>query len=122
MVVSFAKLTAAGGILVLDVRETDASRLGADGTWRTREAELADGARLRFSSRPTWRGGWILVEERYEFADASGAAALPRAYTFRMRPWTTAELECRLRRGGFQRIEIQLGRRTTDRLLVTARR
>ncbi|MFG1625757.1 class I SAM-dependent DNA methyltransferase [Kribbella sp. NPDC049227] len=121
---AFAMLTSAGGVLVLDVRESEASRSRADGAWHTKDAELADGGRLKFSGRSTWRAGRLVVEERYELADTTGVASPTREYTFEMRPWTTAELESRLRRAGFQSIEIQpgIGRRTTDRLLATARR
>jgi SAM-dependent methyltransferase len=61
-----AGLTRAGGVLVLDVRESARSRQRADGTWRTTEADLPGGLHLRFTSRPTWNGGRIVVEERYE--------------------------------------------------------
>jgi SAM-dependent methyltransferase len=120
---SFAALMSAGGVLVLDVREREASRVRADGTWRSRDAALVNGARLRFSSRPTWGAGRIVVEECYEFTDATGVASPPRVYNFQMRPWTIAELEHRLQRAGFRSVEIQpgIGRRSNDRLLVTAR-
>ncbi len=39
---TFARLTAARGILILDVREHDASRSSADGTWHTKQVRLAD--------------------------------------------------------------------------------
>jgi SAM-dependent methyltransferase len=61
-----AGLTRAGGVLVLDVRESARSRQRADGTWRTTEADLPGGLHLRFNGRPTWNGGRIVVEERYE--------------------------------------------------------
>ncbi|WP_405058734.1 class I SAM-dependent methyltransferase [Kribbella sp. NBC_01505] len=120
----FGELTRDGGVVVLDVREAGGSRARADGIWRSNDVELADGTRLRFSSRPTWQAGRIVVDERYQLTDVRGLAAPPLEYTFHMRPWTTAELEDRLRRAGFRSIVIQpgVGRRTTDRLLVTASR
>lgn len=121
---SLGALTALGGVLMIDVRESEASRQRADGIWRTTEAGLVDGARLRFSSRPSWRAGLIEVEERYEFLDSAGAESPPREYVFHMRSWTRDEVAARLSRAGFERIEIEpgVGRRTADRLLVTARR
>ncbi len=63
-----------------------------------------------------------MVQERYEFTDPDGIPSTPREYLFRMRPWTATELQDRLRQAGFQHVEIQpgVGRRTADRLLVTA--
>lgn len=121
---SLAALVAGGGMLVVDIRDADASRQRAYGTWRTTEVALVDGARLRFSSRPSWRAGLIVVEERYEILDGADPVSPPREYIFQMRPWTHAEVKARLDKAGFKRIEIEpgVGRRTADRLLVTARR
>lgn len=121
---SLAALVASGGMLVVDVREADASRQRADATWRKTEVAMADGTHLRFSSRPSWRTGLIVVDERYEILDGADPVSPPREYIFQMRPWTNAEVEARLDKAGFERIEIEpgVGRRTADRLLVTARR
>lgn len=121
---SFAALTRPDGLLVLDVRESEASQRRADGRWRTAEAQLAGGDRLNFSSRPLWRADRIVVEERYELVAKDGARSPARGYTFEMRPWTRNELEAGLSRAGFEHVEIttSVGRRTPDRLLVTARR
>ena len=121
---SFASLLAPSGVLILDVRERDASIGRADGEWRTTHAELPDGGRLTFSSRPSWTGERILVEEHYELAPADGGAISSSTYSFWMRPWTHDELTAGLRTAGFHGVEIRpgVGRRTADRLLVRARR
>lgn len=121
---AFAGLTRAGGVLVLDVRETTMSRPRADGTWRTADADLPDGSHLRFLSRPTWNDGRIVVEERYELAGDHDEAPEVSEFLFEMRPWTRDELQRRLSNAGYGGIEMQdgVGRRSPDRLLVTARR
>jgi SAM-dependent methyltransferase len=120
----FAELTRAGGVLVLDVRETAMSRQRADGTWRTTEADLPDGSHLRFTSRPTWNDGRIVVEERYELDGVHGEATELSEFLFEMRPWTRDEMRGLLSGAGYGRIEMRdgVGRRSPDRLLVTARR
>lgn len=120
---SFAGLTRAGGLLVLDVREAAMSQQRADGSPRTTDAQLPDGSRLRFVSRPTWKSGHIVVEERYELDVGAGAPTV-NEYLFQMRPWTRDELRELLTNVGYRSIEMHagVGRRTPDRLLVTARR
>lgn len=121
---AFAGLTRGGGVVVLDVREALASRRRADGAWRTTHARLADGSLLRFSSRPTWDDGRIVVEERYELDGGGGQPPDVGEYVFEMRPWAREEVRRLLTSAGFARIEISagVGRRTPDRLLVRARR
>jgi hypothetical protein len=120
---AFARLTRDGGVLVLDVRETAMSRHRADGTWRTKEVDLPDGSRLRFASRPTWNDQRIVVEERYELAGKHHEAPGVSEFLFQMRPWTRDEMQRRLSSAGYSRIDIRdgVGRRSPDRLLVTAR-
>lgn len=120
---SFARLTRAGGVLVLDVREFEASRPRADGRWRTRHVELPDGSRLRFDSRPCWDDGRIMVSERYELVASDGARTVSE-YEFAMRPWRVQEITTGLHATGFTDIRCRdgVGRRTADRLVVTARR
>jgi hypothetical protein len=45
-------------------------------------------------------------------------------FLFEMRPWTRDEMQRRLSSAGYSRIELRdgVGRRSPDRLLVTARR
>lgn len=121
---AFARLTRAGGVLVLDVRETAMSQQRADGNWRTTHADLPDGSQLRFVSRPTWNDGRIVVEERYERDGGRSGALEVSEFAFEMRPWARDEMQRRLTSVGYGRIEIRagVGRRTRDRLLVTARR
>ena len=121
---AFAGLTRPGGVLVLDVRETAMSRQRADGTWRTAEADLPDGSHLRFVSRPTWDDGRIVVEERYELEGDHSEAPEVSEFLFEMRPWTHDEMQRLLSSAGYSRIEMRdgVGRRSPDRLLVTARR
>jgi len=120
---AFARLTHAGGLLVLDVREAVTSQPRADGTWRTTEVDLRDGSRLRFVSRPTWNDGRIVVEERYELASDNAETPEVSEFLFAMRPWTREEMQRRLSGAGYGRIEMRdgVGRRSPDRLLVTAR-
>lgn len=121
---ALASLIVPGGLLVLDVRESEASRRRADGAWRSRQVAVAGGATLAFSSRPTWQDGRIVVDERYELTPEVGRPASVREYTFAMRPWAEEELLARLSAVGFGRIAVEagVGRRTPDRLLVTAHR
>jgi SAM-dependent methyltransferase len=121
---TFARLTRPGGVLVLDVRETTMSRQRADGLWRTVEADLPDGSHVRFVSRPTWNDGRIVVEERHELTGGRDSAPEVSEFLFEMRPWTRDEMQLRLSYAGYNRIEIRdgVGRRSPDRLLVTARR
>lgn len=110
-----------GGLLFLDVREAESSRLRADGGERRVVADLGDDRELRFSTRTRWEHGLLLVEERYEIV-ADVRVTQESSYDFTMRPWSRAELSAVLRRNGLRHIDITngVGRRTGDRLFVVA--
>ncbi|GID92023.1 class I SAM-dependent methyltransferase [Amorphoplanes digitatis] len=110
-----------GGLLFLDVREAEASRLRADGRARRVVADLGGDGELRFSTRTSWQGGLLQVEERYEVA-VDGRVTRESTYDFTMRPWSRAELSSVLRRNGMRHVDITggIGRRTSDRLFVVA--
>jgi SAM-dependent methyltransferase len=121
---AIASLTASlrpGGLLFLDVREEEASRLRADGASRCVVAELGDHRELRFSSRSRWGHGLLHVEERYELV-VDGRTEEESSYDFTMRPWSRGELTAVLRRHGMRTVDIAdgVGRRTADRLFVVA--
>ncbi|MEU8228392.1 class I SAM-dependent methyltransferase [Actinoplanes sp. NPDC048967] len=110
-----------GGLLFLDVREEEASRLRADGASRSAVARLGGRRELRFSSRSRWREGLLHVEERYELL-VDGRTEEESSYDFTMRPWSRNELTAMLRRHGMRTVDIAdgVGRRTADRLFVVA--
>ena len=112
-----------GGLLLLDLREARASRQRADGQARQIEVTLDDGAGLLFTSRPSWRSGRIVVDERYQLTLRDGTTKVHQ-YVFTMRPWEGREVEELLDAAGFTDIQTRpgVGRRTPDRILVTARR
>jgi hypothetical protein len=120
-IASLAACLRPGGLLFLDVREADASRLRADGGTRRVVADLGNSTELRFSTRTSWQRGLLCVEERYEVV-VGGRVAQESSYDFTMRPWSRAELSSALRRNGMLHIDITggVGRRTTDRLFVVA--
>jgi 2-polyprenyl-3-methyl-5-hydroxy-6-metoxy-1,4-benzoquinol methylase len=107
---SLAACLEPGGLLILDVREAESSRLRADGVTRSRQVEG-----LTFTTTTTWNEGLLHVHEEY-------AGARAATYEFTMRPWTTVELTRRLREAGLRTVEIHpgVGRRTLDRLFVVA--
>ena len=112
-----------GGLLFLDLREVRASRQRADGLARQMEVTLDGGACLQFTSRPSWSSGCIVVDERYQLTFRDGTTEV-HEYVFTMRPWEESEIEARLDAAGFTDVQIRpgVGRRTPDRLLVTAKR
>lgn len=120
---SFAAMSEPGGLLMLDVREMNASRRRADGRPHRVEVQLDDGRRLVFTSRPHWKSDRIVVEEIHELAERDGTITETR-YTFTMRPWTGPEILARLGAAGFADVQIRpgVGHRTPDRLFVTARK
>ena len=122
-VASFARVLRSGGLLFLDVREAEASRVRADGSPRRRTVTLGNGASLAFVSRPRWLDGRLLVAETYELTTPDGRVSV-HAYDFEMRPWTAGELRARLTGAGFDVPEVQpgVGRSTPDRLFVVAAR
>lgn len=118
---SFATLLVEGGLLILDVRETESSRQRADGQQRETRVSLEDGRQLLFASRPSWRSERILVEERYELSGHDETVSV-HEYVFEMRPWGASEVEARLEMAGFHRVEVRPGvGGRWDRLFVTAR-
>lgn len=100
-----------GGLLLLDVRESEGSRVRADGQPRRRSVPG-----LTFTATTTWRDGLLDVEEEYESPEGRSG------YRFTMRPWTEEEMRARLARAGFRSVDIGagVGRRTADRLFVVA--
>lgn len=99
---SFATLLVEGGLLMLEVRETESSRQRADGQPRETRVSLEDGRQLLFASRPSWRSGRIVVEERYELSGHDETVSV-HEYVFEMRPWGVSEVADRLERAGFRR-------------------
>lgn len=119
---SFRRVLSNDGILVLDVRESEASRRRADGVPRHRTADLGARGVLEFTSSSTWDAGLLRVAEDYTLR-RPGLPAAHQHFAFAMRPWTTAEVSERLMAAGFRRIDMRpgVGRATGDRLFVTAR-
>jgi SAM-dependent methyltransferase len=111
-----------GGVLFLDVREEEGSRRRAGGPVRSRQVDLGDGSRLTFVARTTWSGGRLRVEERYEVV-RPGLPTRRSHYRFTMRPWTEPEIRAVLAGCGLLDVLIGagVGRRSPDRLFVTAR-
>lgn len=118
---SFATLLGDDGLLFLDVREAVEARRRADGQWHRSEVALNGGETLTFASRPLWRTGRIVVEERYELVNRDGSSSV-HDYVFEMRPWERDEITSRLTAAGFSEVATLqgVGRRTPDRLFVTA--
>lgn len=121
VLVSFAGALHEGGRLFLDVREESGSRERADGVPRHRSVDLGDGARLDFTTTGTWREGLLDVFEEYVLHRPDQAAERS-TFSFAMRPWTEPELRRRLAAAGFAEVTVDAGagRRTSDRLFVTA--
>jgi trans-aconitate methyltransferase len=94
-----------GGLLFLDVRDAATTQA------RTFSRAVED---VTYTSRATWDGELLRVEEQFDDGPL---------YHFTMRPWTTDELTSRLTGNGLRDITIEpgVGRRTPDRLFVTAR-
>lgn len=111
-----------GGVLLLDVRESEASRRRADGASRHRTVDLGARGVLEFTSIATWEAGFLRVVEEYALR-TPGTPADHRRFEFVMRPWSDRELRERLTATGFGRIEIGpgVGRAAGDRLFVSAR-
>ncbi|HEX8561232.1 MAG TPA: class I SAM-dependent methyltransferase [Pyrinomonadaceae bacterium] len=126
---SFAGALRAGGALVLDVREWEASaRRKIREPFFERTVETARGP-LTFRSETRVDPGTrlLLVEERHTLKEAGGVERVS-AYDFRMRCWTREELESAVTRAGFGRLEFfgAYDRATpagdTDRLVCVASR
>jgi hypothetical protein len=74
-----------GGVLMLDVRESEGSRRRADGVSRRRTADLGPRGVLEFISTVTWEAGFLRVVEDYPLR-MSGSPADHRRFDFVMRP------------------------------------
>jgi SAM-dependent methyltransferase len=110
-----------GGLLILDVREASGARERADATPRRRIVDLGSGRQLAFTSTVTWQDGTLHVHEEHDVLTAEETPQRSN-YDFVMRPWSENEIRQRLGKAGFHAIEIGpgVGRKTTDRLFVTA--
>ena len=125
---SFAGALRAGGAVVLDVREWEASaRRKIREPVFERTVETPRGAlTFRGVTRVDPGTRRLLVEERHTLRN--GGAETVAAYDFEMRCWTREELEARLARAGFGDFEFYgaYDRRTdagaTDRLVCVASR
>jgi len=117
---AFAGALTDGGLLFLDVRETEGSRRRADGLPRHRTADLGAHGILRFTSTVTWQSGQLHVTEDYELR-RPGSPPEHSVFEFTMRPWSARELRDRLAAAGFDHVDIGpgVGRVTGDRLFVT---
>jgi SAM-dependent methyltransferase len=114
------------GVLILDVREWEASALRKDREPIFRKSVDTDRGRLTFTSvteldRQNRR---LLLSERHVLVDETQERASD--YQFVMRCWTREELECGLAKGGFDSVAyfgaydaaVEAG--STDRLVVVA--
>lgn len=112
-----------GGMLMLDVRETEGSRRRADGVPRHRTADLGARGVLHFTSTVTWEAGFLHVAEDYKKLGVPGSPPNHSRFDFVMRPWNAQEIRERLTAAGFGHIEVGsgAGRTTGDRLFVIAR-
>lgn len=111
-----------GGMLLLDVRESEGSRRRADGMPRHRTADLGARGVLELTSTVIWEAGFLHVVEDYTLR-MPGSPADHRQFDFVMRPWSAQEIRERLTAAGFGRVEVGpgAGRTTGDRLFVVAR-
>lgn len=120
---SFAAHLRVGGLLVLDVREREASARRY-GNGRTLEKTVSTHrGELRFVSRGLMKGSLIHIQERHELSGAGGSRSCA-SHEFMMRPWSRGELSDRLGAAGFAAIDVLPSptRESDDRLLVTALR
>ena len=105
-----------GGIVVLDVRDRDATAARYSPSWSLERR----GPEVAFTSHGRWddAAGVVRVHERHE---AGGRVA---EFDLVMRPWTPDEVRVRLSAAGFREIAIGAGAgtRRSDRLLVVATR
>jgi len=117
----FRGALADGGVLMLDVRESEGSRRRADGMSRHRTADLGTRGLLEFTSTVTWEAGFLHVVEDYQLRMPCSPAD-HRRFEFVMRPWSLHEVRERLTTAGFGRVEVMpgVGRTTGDRLFVIA--
>jgi SAM-dependent methyltransferase len=121
VLLAFADALTDGGLLFLDVRESEGSRRRADGTPRRRTVDLGGDGVLQFTSTASWHAGLISVLEESEL-QKPGMAPDRRVFDFTMRPWSAQELHHRLGEAGFSHVDIGpgIGRIAEDRLFVVA--
>jgi SAM-dependent methyltransferase len=110
--IALARSVRAGGLLVLDVRDRDAT---AARYTPAREQRRTAGD-LTFTSDGRWDdvAGLVRVRERHETPHRVAE------HDFVMRPWTEEELRARLAHAGWEEIEVGPGREA--RLLAVASR
>jgi SAM-dependent methyltransferase len=104
---SFSRALRPGGVLILDVREWEAT---ADRKSRAPVFEKSiDTPRGRLSFRSVTRldikRRLLLVAEQHTFRPEGKSAGTISGYNFVMRCWTRAELDVYLRQAGFETIE-----------------
>lgn len=116
----FAAHLVAGGIVVLDVRDLDATARRYRGGRSSRRIARTPLGELTYDAAGRMDGGLLRVSEHHELRDQSRLKVAD--HELAMRPWTREEVESRLRAAGFQDVEIVpgVGRETTDRLLCVA--
>jgi glycine/sarcosine N-methyltransferase len=119
--VALARAVRPGGVLVLDVRDRDATaaRYGSSRTLR-REA-----GGVVFTAEGRWDdvAGLVRVRERHEARSQTEHPDAPvrvAQHDFVMRPWTAEELRERLSSAGWRDVEVRPGRES--RLLAVATR
>ena len=119
---AFAGLTRARGVLVLDV---PGDRLVPERLTSMAYHACRTVGRLAsaIGSRPTWNDGASLWRNHGSDGGRHGGSE-GSEFLFEMRPWARDEVQRLLTSVGYGRIEMHpgVGRRTPDRLLVTARR
>jgi 2-polyprenyl-3-methyl-5-hydroxy-6-metoxy-1,4-benzoquinol methylase len=121
----FAKVMRLGGVLILDVRDWQASaRRHAGGTRFERVVPLADGS-LRFQSRitPASTRQRLLVHERFTLYRDGTTTRFDQDFT--MRCWSHAELDARLPAAGFGSTSYRTGygnQAWNDRIVAITRR
>ncbi|MBF4624975.1 class I SAM-dependent methyltransferase [Clavibacter sp. VKM Ac-2872] len=113
---------APGGVLVLDVRDRDATRDRA-GRTTTTEGALPDGRTVRFRSSTTWADPLVRVRELHEII-APGRPTESEPFDFAMRPWTRRELTDALGAAGLVDVVVDAAahRPSGDRLVASGRR
>jgi SAM-dependent methyltransferase len=115
---AFASWLEAGGVLLADVRDWEATRA----RYANRLShERSVGSSLRFTSKTALdvERRLVLVRERYVTPESD------ESYEFAMRCWTGEELREHARAAGFSSVEIVAGAEAgiaPDRLLLTARK
>ena len=126
---SFARSLRSGGVVVLDVREWEATARRKIREPVFEKTVLTPRGALTFRSVTRVDPGTrrLLVEERHTLKEPGGAERVA-AYDFQMRCWTLEELGARLARAGFAGVEFygaydtETPAGTTDRLVCVASR